>query len=451
MIVAQNAVQVVLLAFAVARLGAIFTIINNSVKSYSLRRIVAQCEPALIVLDKTTSNLFDSVYEIDILQIEDVCDLSLHRISRDLEYRRQSDPAVTEFPGIDVDPVCLVYTSGSTGAPRGVVISHDNIRFSVAAIQERLKYRAQDVVGLFLPLSFDYGLYQVFLTANAGASIYIGSPSHVGPRLVSIMERHQITVLPGVPTLFAALLKLLGRRPHALPRLRCMTNTGEHLSSATIRQLVQYFPHLQFFPMYGLTECKRVSILLPDEMETRPDSVGRPLPGTEAYVVDEKGHRLPSDTVGELVVRGRHVTQGYWGAVDETNARFRPSVPGSPCELWTGDLCRVDSDGFLYFIGRNDSMLKRNGHRISPLDIEQAACSLDTVLEARVVKIDDGAVLHLFVTVSDAMLTKEQLIHNLQDILEPFKMPDQVHIVTDMPQTGHGKVDREQLKQLLMA
>lgn len=447
MIITMNRVEAILTAFAVAGIGAIFTIINNSIKIYGLRQIIDQVKPAVVLLDETTTKLANEIDEAIIVWVG-----SGHHPDGGLEFHEiltEPDVGQQEFLGIDLDLACLIYTSGSTGVPRGVVISHDNVRFSTAAIQERLHYKTDDVVGLFLPLSFDYGLYQIFLTVQAGASIFIGHSEFVGPELISTLALYKISVLPGVPTLFAGMLKLLNRRPQLLPNLRCITNTGEHLPSAYIETIRQHFPNVQIYSMYGLTECKRVSILLPDELKTKLDSVGRPLAGTEVDVVGEDGQSLPTGKIGELVVRGRHVAQGYWKADEETAQRFRQRAPSLPHELYTGDLCKMDEEGFIYFIGRKDDQLKHKGFRISPLEIEVTACDIRGVLEVGVVKSKDDNRLHLFVTVTNQNITVEKVIEELQKRLESFKMPDQVHIVYELPKTIHGKLDRTQLNKKL--
>jgi acyl-coenzyme A synthetase/AMP-(fatty) acid ligase len=324
-------------------------------------------------------------------------------------------------------------------------LSHDNIRFVVAAIQERLQYRPGDIVGIFLPLSFDYGLYQIFLTTQAGATAFVGRPDMIGPEILKILAAQKISVLPGVPTLFAAMLKMLERSQQALPALRAVTNTGDKLPRAYIESLLKFFPSLRVFPMYGLTECKRVSILLPEEMAARPGSVGRALAGTEVYVVDEEGRRLPPGEIGELVVRGRHVALGYWRAETETRQRYRHDIQTGLRELYSGDSCAVDAEGYIYFHGRKDTLLKHRGFRISPLEIEEAACAIPGVNEAGVVKTEADGVLHLFASVKDASLTPPKILGELQKRLEPVKIPDRVHLIAELPKTANRKLDRKSL------
>ncbi|WP_256433706.1 MULTISPECIES: class I adenylate-forming enzyme family protein [unclassified Myxococcus] len=450
-ILTRNRAEAALAAFATARLGGIFAVLHGAIREPGLRRILEQVTPTVAFLDESTAHLAPAFADVPIVWVGEGAEpASGMRLSRILD----SEPAeCPPFSGVDVDPVCLIYTSGSTGAPRGVTLSHDNILFVVAAIQERLQYRAEDVVGVFLPLSFDYGLYQVFLAAQVGAGVFVGSAELAGPALVTTLERQRVTVLPGVPTLFAALLKLLGRSGAGALRLRALTNTGAHLPASHVEHLRRQLPGVSVFPMYGLTECKRVSILLPEELEAHPGSVGRALPGTEAMILDEQGHVLPPGEVGELVIQGRHVALGYWRAPEETALRYRVHPRGLGRVLFSGDLFRMDAEGFLQFVGRRDFLLKRRGFRMHPLEIEEVACGLPGVAEAGVVQEAQVDRLHLFVTsLPGAPPPREAgLLDALASRLEPYKVPDQVHWVPELPRTANGKLDRAALASLLTA
>jgi len=204
------------------------------------------------------------------------------------------------------------------------------------------------------------------------------------------------------------------------------------------------FPGLDVFVMYGLTECKRVSIMTPAELLTHPDSVGRALAGTEVYAVNPAGNRLAPGEVGELVVRGRHVAHGYWRAPEETAKRFKKRSPESAVELFTGDSGSVDAEGFLYFSARADDLLKHRGNRISPVEIENEACTLDGIVEASLLKRDADDTLHLFVTTSHVM-EKDAILRQLSETLEPAKVPEFVIMLGEMPKSMNGKIDRKEL------
>lgn len=434
-IIAENSVEVVLLFFATAQIGAIAVILHPQIKADGLRRILEQTEPKVALLDAATAPLQPVLGSIPILWQADFAGLG-------------SFTGAIPFPGIDQDPAFLVFTSGSTGTPRGVILTHDNVRFVSAAIQARLQYQAGDRVAIFLPLSFDYGLYQLFYAAMVGASVFIGRPEMAGPELPRILAAQEITVLPGVPTLFGGLIKMQRYRPVPLPALRMLTNTGDHLPESHIQSLRQLFPLARVFPMYGLTECKRVSILLPEELDAHPGSVGRALDGTEVFAADDADQPLPRGQVGQLCIRGRHLALGYWRAPEETAQRYRFVGEGHSRVLLSGDQGSVDADGFLYFHGRGDFLIKHKGHRLSPAEVEEAACQLPLITLAGCVKDESRDQLVLFVQTTAEMAGRD-LVLALSEKLESAKVPDRILFLPALPLTGNQKVDRKALKALL--
>jgi long-chain acyl-CoA synthetase len=440
----QNRVELVVALFATSMLGGIYVVLNSRLRPAGLAKILEQAGARVIVVDEITQSNLEAV-PADLAKVIVGSGGDAGAGFDTWEDSVSVAPLEEEWSGYDVDAACLVFTSGSTGAPRGVTLSHDNIRYVVGAIQERLGYRSGDTIGVFLPLAFDYGLYQIFLAAQSGAKLYIGDPDQVGPRLPQVMRAAGISVLPGFPSVYAALIALGRRRPLDLPTLRAITNTGEHLPLSYIAEMRNMFPGLDVFVMYGLTECKRVSIMLPTEFESHSDSVGRALAGTEVYAVDPEGNRLPSGEVGELVVRGRHVALGYWRAPQETAKRFRKRAPESAVELFTGDSGSVDADGFLYFAARSDDLLKHRGNRISPLEIEIEACGIPGVVEASVLKRESDDTLHLFVTVSEESTNADFILRALAETLEPAKVPEFVILLDGMPKSLNGKIDRKDL------
>jgi long-chain acyl-CoA synthetase len=345
-------------------------------------------------------------------------------------------------PGLHEDAALLVYTSGSSGQRRGVMLSGDNVEFVTGAIQQRLRYDAGDIVGVFVPLAFDYGLYQLLLARRVGCQIYLGESLVTGSDLVQRLEEHQISVLPAVPRLVLMLLQILRARPRALPHLRMITSTGEHLPPEWVNELRGLLPHTEIFPMYGLTECKRVSILTPEEFPFRPTSVGRPLDGTDVYAVDEQRRRLPSGVSGELVVTGRHVGLGYFNAPDDTARRFSGSEPSSRL-LFTGDRGHVDAEGYVYVDGRRDGLFKHKGARMSAREVELAAEQIRGVEVAVLVRYADRPLLKLVVQGKD--ITPQSVRAGLRAVLEPYKLPDEIDCVEELPRTLNGKIDRQRL------
>lgn len=448
LITAANQLEVILLALAALRLGAVVALLHEGTTPRNLKRVADQIRPAVAVFDRLTIGLGELVADSIVVAIDP--DPRLARVVPVQELFAAVDAILPPVSRSPEDPVCLIFTSGSTGQPRGVVVSHDNVVFTTAAIQERLRYLRDDVVGLFVPLSFDYGLYQLFLAANVGATVYVGGPGSAGPTILRLIEQHDISVLPVIPSLVGSLLKLLDRGTETLPNLRCLTSTGDHLPVPHVESLQRRLPGARIFPMYGLTECKRVSILLPEELARKPGTVGRPLTGTTVRVVSPTGDFLPPGVSGELVVRGRNVTLGYWQASAETERRFRLDNRTGERELWTGDIGQIDEDGFLRLLGRTDALLKHQGFRISSAEIELEACRAPGVVEAGLVCSAKGE-LHLFARLAEENGGPAGIRQLLRDNLEWFKVPEHVHVVDELPRTLNGKADRTELEAMANA
>lgn len=340
----------------------------------------------------------------------------------------------------------IIYTSGSTGRPKGIVASHENVGFAAAAIQQRLALRPADRVAGLLPLTFDYGLYQVFLALVSGCSVIFGSPGELGAGLLLFLAQEKITVLPAVPTLSRMVLVLAQRPGAELPPLRMVTNTGEAMSEALLRSLQSTFPNAEIFPMFGLTECKRVSILLPSEMDDRTGSVGRPLAGTRCEILGDGGEVLAPNEVGQLAVSGPHVTLGYWKDGELTDRVFQRAEDGSRT-LLTGDKAWMDEHGYLYFTGRDDDIFKRKGYRVSAAEIAFAAECIDGVRDA--VCLPPGSnprseVVLVVTGTTPADVIRAGLVANLY----PHQLPDRLEIVDEIPLTRHGKTDVHALSAL---
>lgn len=429
LVVAPHAAESAALAFAASRLGAIFAVISDQVRPYLLEHVLEDSAPRLVVgtsvAAATAEELFDG-------PVHDLADLP----ARLFEAGRPAGG------GEPADPVAFIYTSGSTAKPKAVVSPHRQVVFATGAIQSRLRYRPDDTVWCCMPLSFDYGLYQVFLACAAGAHLVLGDAAHAGPPLVRELERHGATVLPLVPSLAATLIRLVTRTGRPPSRLRMVTNTGAALSPAASARLRELVPGLDVVPMFGLTECKRVSIAEPNADVERPGSVGTPLPGTEAWIADPDGRRLPPGETGELVVSGPHVMAGYWRAPELTAARFRDGL------LYTGDQCRLDADGHLYFAGRTDDIYKQQGFRVSAIEVEAAATDVPRVELAAVLPPSGDDPARLLVT---GPITEAELARELAARLEDHKVPPQISVVESFPLSVNGKVDKRRLAEVVPA
>lgn len=411
-------VTAIVTMFAALRAGAVCTMADPAAPPRAAENILEDLSPFLVVTDEQSSY---ATYP--------------YAGERTRESRSPSGAAL------------IIYTSGSTGRPKGIVASHDNVGFAAAAIQQRLALQPVDQVAGLLPLTFDYGLYQVFLALVSGCSVIFGSPDDLGAGLLLFLVQKKITVLPAVPTLSRMVLSLAQRSAAELPPLRVVTNTGEAMSEALLRSLQATFPHTEIFPMFGLTECKRVSILLPSEIDDRPGSVGRPLGGTRCEILGDAGELLAPHEVGELAVSGPHVTLGYWKDDELTDRVFRRAEDGSRT-LLTGDKAWMDEQGYLYFAGRDDDIFKRKGYRVSAAEIAFAAEHIDGVRNAVCLPPGSNPRREVVLVVTGTA-PAEAVRSGLANSLYPHQLPDRLELVDEIPLTRHGKTDVSALRALL--
>lgn len=433
---AQVSATVPVLVHAASRLGVAFSLLHEQVEGEQLEHVLNDSEPALIVSDSAPNRATAGRRGV---RAEDLATVT----ARAFDTAGKSGPAPAA--PLAVDPVCLIYTSGTTSLPKAVVSTHQQMLFAVRAIQQVLGYRPDDVVYSPLPLSFDYGLYQLFLGASSGAHVWLGRPAEVGPPLLTNLLRSRATVLPAVPAVADTLARLLRRGDRKLS-LRMLTNTGAAMPGDILTVLRASIPGLDVHLMFGLTECKRATIMPANGDLARPGSSGLALPGTEVFVVDESGARLPAGEVGEIVVRGPNVMSGYWRH-SELNAQRYPRAEGLFPELRTGDYGRLDEDGYLYVEGRRDDVYKENGFRVSVIEVETAARRLPAVSSAAVLAPDGAAPTRLFVTVTDE-LSAADVLRAMREVIEDYKIPRVCLVLPELPLTGNGKVDRKALAAL---
>jgi amino acid adenylation domain-containing protein len=426
-----HAPETVAVIFAAARLGCLYVVVSDQMPPDRLRQIVSDCEPRVLL---TTQEGIGAAPVLDGLTVA-VLDALPTEPTGDAE----------PVPCLSIDPVSLIYTSGSTSVPKAVVSTHDQVLFVAQAIQARLRYREDDVVFCCLPLSFDYGLYQVFLSCLAGAELVLVGPDAAGPSLLKNLDRYAVTVFPLMPPLATVLSALIARANRPPSALRLITSSGATLASQTADQLRFLIPGMALVSMFGLTECKRVAIMEPDGDIGRPGAVGRALPDTEVRIVGADGRSLPPGEVGELVVRGRHVMSGYWRAPELTAQKFRRDEFGQPL-LFTGDQCRIDADGYLYFVGRSDDVYKHRGFRVSGAEVEAAALDIPEVRLAAVIAPADGADALLVVS---GDTTATDVLKQLSVRLEDYKVPRECQVLDTLPLSANGKVDRRRLAVLV--
>jgi len=424
--------------YGVLRAGAAFSPLNVTIKEPKLTELLAHGGVAAVICDseRAATVAAAAARAGGLPVIEDVTSLG------SAEGSRPAEP-------LDLDLAALIYTSGSTGEPKGVTVTHRNMTFAADSIVEYLEMGPEDRVLCVLPLSFGYGLYQLLTCVRARATLVLELGFTFPGRVVQVLEEERITGLPGVPTVFQVLVSLSGLAQRRLPHLRFITNAGAALPAATVEQVRRTFPGARLYSMYGQTECTRVCYLPPEQLEARPTSVGIPIPGTDAWVEDDEGRIAPPGEVGELMVRGSHVMQGYWEDPEGTAERLRPGRWPWESVLATGDLFRQDAEGYLYFVGRRDDLIKSRGEKVAPREVEEVLHAVSGVREAAVVGVPDrllGQAVHAHVAPESGIeLDPAELRRHCSERLEVHMVPRRVVLHPALPRTANGKVDRRAL------
>lgn len=447
----DNCAEAVIAIFAALKAGAVFSPVNPSTKADKLAYVINNCRAtALITLGRLLRVTQTALAETPSVKAVIVADATgeLPDGWARLEDAVAAGHAPSARGGIELDLAMLIYTSGSTGFPKGVMMTHQNVVAAATSITTYLESRADDIVLSVLPLSFDYGLYQALMTIKVGATLVLEKSFAFPQAILQKINAEKVTGFPIVPTIAALLLQMKDLRPGQFPTLRYLTNTAAALPTAHIRRLQALFPEARLFSMYGLTECKRCTYLPPEELARRPDSVGIAIPGTEAYVVDDDGARLPPGVVGELVIRGPHVMKGYWENPQATARALRPGPYEWEKVLHTGDLFRTDAAGFLYFVGRKDDIIKTRGEKVSPKEVENVLVMLAGVREAAVIGVDDpvlGAAIKAFVVAEPGSLSAQDVLRHCAKHIEDFMVPKHVEFRDALPKSENGKIDRRAL------
>jgi amino acid adenylation domain-containing protein len=449
-----NGVEAVVSVFAVLKAGAMFVMVNPSVKVDKLGFLLNNSRATAFICDAARMGalepLWDGTPHLRTIVAVGQDGASPSARGKGCASFRAEPPAGGRGAGsgaIDVDLAALVYTSGSTGQPKGVMLTHHNIVTAATTITAYLGNRESDVILNTLPLSFDYGLYQVLMAFKTGASLVL-EPSFTYPRTVlETLVRERVTGFPIVPTIAAILLQL-DLREYDFSALRYISSTGASLPVEHIRELRRRLPHVSLYSMYGLTECKRVSYLPPDQIDLRPDSVGKGMANQEVYIVDEHGHRLKSG-VGELVVRGSNVMKGYWELPEETDRVLKPGpLPGERV-LHSGDIFRMDEEGYLYFVGRKDDIIKTRGEKVSPKEVENVVHAMPGIADVVVLGVADAilgeAVKAVVALREGASVTAQDVLRHCSRRLEDFMVPKIVEFRGSLPRTPSGKVDKKAL------
>ena len=421
--------------------GAVAVPINPLTRADKLTWLLDHCRARAVVSESRLASVFEAA----------LCrGLHVEVIVMDAESFGDATGAPRPVSGDENDLAALIYTSGSTGRPKGVMLSHRNMVSAADSICQYLGLDETDVVHGIMPMAFDYGLYQLLMTVRQGARLVLGQPFLLPAQVLKQAAAERVTFFPGVPTVFSMLGELRDFASWDLSSVRAVTSTAAALGARHIATIERVFPRARIFSMYGITECKRCTYLPPEDLERKPGSVGIAIPNTELWLVDEHDRRLGPGEIGQLVIRGPHVMQGYWDDPEETNRRLRPGPDGRERVLYTGDLCRLDADGYLYFVARTDDIIKSRGEKVAPKEVEAVLNAIPGVLESAVVGVADtvlGEAVVAFVVLADgATLVEADLRRACRDQLESFMVPRTISIVPTLAKNANGKIDKLSLR-----
>jgi acyl-CoA ligase (AMP-forming) (exosortase A-associated) len=459
----EASVQQVISIFGISEAGGVFVPINGTLFPEQVAHIAKDCGMKGLITSKSKlESLIEILHQIPTLEFlvlteEGEFPEVQARIHRFDEFCELGPQHSVREASISKDLAAILYTSGSTGKPKGVMLSHANVIAGGSIVSTYLGITESERILAVLPFSFDAGLNQLITAFQQGGTCIL--INFVFAReVVQALIKENVTGLAGVPTLWSLLAQPnsgLDRQP--LPHLRYITNTGGAMPQTVLAILRKILTTTKIVLMYGLTEAFRSTYLPPEELDRRPTSMGKAIPDTEILVLNEQGQRCKPGEVGELVHRGPTVSLGYWGRPEDTARTLRSNPSLLPelgdCEkvCFSGDMVKMDEDGFLYFIGRRDTMIKSSGFRISPTEVEEALFSSGELRGAAVIGIPDeilGQTIKAFVVPRDGKpLDTGLLLAHCGEKLPRYMVPKTIEVLDELPKTSSGKVDYPSLRR----
>jgi acyl-CoA ligase (AMP-forming) (exosortase A-associated) len=456
--------ETVIASFGTPAAGGVFVPLNPLLKAEQVGYILRDCNVRVLVtsperlalLQETLHECHDLRHVVVLDSIEALSSIGALNIYRWSDLLNQ--PLVAGHRVIDTDVVSILYTSGSTGKPKGVVLSHRNMVAGAKSVASYLENQAGDTLLGALPLSFDAGFSQLTTAFHVGARVVL--LNYLLPRdVIKTIEREKVTGLTAVPPLYIQLTQLAW--PASITEhLRYFANTGGRMPRETLLALRQHLPQTQPFLMYGLTEAFRSTFLPPAEVDRRPDSIGKAIPNAEILVLREDGSPCAPNEPGELVHRGALVGMGYWNDPEKTAERYKPlpvHAPGREAGLvlpelavFSGDTVRMDEEGFLYFIGRRDEMMKTSGYRVSPTEVEEILYATRMVGECVAFGVDNdrlGQAIQVIATPpTDGSLDVSALLSECRLRMPAYMVPAGIEVQAGpLPRNPNGKIDRKSL------
>lgn len=463
----EKRIEAVAAIFGISAAGGAFVPINPLLRPHQVAHILVDCKACLLITSQERLELLGPVLNdcpalahillVDAEAANEAPQRNVCPVHAWPESLPSEEPVPPRSNAIDLDMAAIFYTSGSTGKPKGVVLSHRNLIVGAESVSQYLENTADDVILAALPLSFDAGFSQLTTAFSVGAHVILMNYLLPGD-VERLCARHEVTGLTCVPPLWIQIADLAWP-PEAARPMRYFANTGGKLPKAVLDKLRVRFPQAKPFLMYGLTEAFRSTYLDPAEIDRRPGSIGKAIPNAEILVVRPDGSRCDAGEEGELVHRGALVAMGYWNDPDRTAARFRPA-PGRDAAwrlpeiaVWSGDTVVTDEEGFLYFVGRKDDMIKTSGYRVSPTEIEEEAYATGLVRDAVALGLDDATLGQRILLIASpsgqSTLDVAALVAALKRRMPHYMVPSAIVVRNEVPRSPNGKFDRSMLRKEL--
>ncbi len=412
--------------------GAKAIITNRKYSRYLIPALTKAHELKEVIIDQQDLSAYEDIGHCNQIHLKEIYDIG-----------KDNHP---DIRGVDVDIASIVYTSGSTGKPKGVMLSHLNVVSNTKSIVQYLQLTGKDRVMAVLPFFYIYGKSLLTTHFCVGGSVVIDNRFLFPQVILETMEKTKVTGFAGVPSTFLILLNRSKVREYKFKSLRYVTQAGGSMAPSIQKQVAEIFTPAKLFIMYGATEAApRLSYLEPDMLVSKLGSIGKAIPNVDLFVADKSGNRLPVDQTGEIVARGSNIMLGYWKDAIQTSKVLKNGL------YFTGDIGRMDEDGYIYVVGRSKDIIKVGGFRVSFKEIEDALLEINEIHEVAVVGVDDpilGEAIKAFVVFRENTdLTKENINYALKTKLPPYKQPKHIEIVDSIPKNKSGKVLRTELKR----
>jgi len=453
-ILLEKSIEQLIAMFGSSMAGSIFVFINPVLKKKQIEYILKDCDIKLLVTTKKHHAKNDLQIPETVLYMDERGEGEAGLFWPELQ-EQVSGRSHVEGTGEDI--ACLIYTSGSTGWPKGVVVPHRTLVEGARIVSSYLEITNKDVLLSVLPFNFDYGLNQATSSVMTGAGLVLHR-FFLARDLLNVLERERITGFAGMNPIWVKVFdqRYAGEEEGRFDHLRYVTNSGGKVPRSIVEKMQRFFPKTKIYLMYGLTEAFRSTYLPPEELDRRPDSIGKAIPNVEIFAVNDRGEVCGPGDAGELVHRGALITRGYWNDKEQTEKVFRgnPMMKGqdhlNEVVVYSGDLVRMDEEGYFYFVSRRDEMIKTSGYRVSPTEVEEILLEIpgvrDTVVFGRELENGDQGIVAV-VEPSNGEGDEKRMKQEAARRLPAYMVPHEMHLEKEFRKTANGKVDRSYLKK----